>query len=72
MNLYYFDNAATTKLDNEVLKEMLPFLNNEFGNASSIYKLGKNSKNAIEKAREKISKILNCDSSEIYFTSRRY
>ncbi len=69
MNNIYFDNAATTKLDEEVLKEMMPYLTNEYGNASSIYKLGRNNRNAVETAREKIAKVINADPNEIYFTS---
>lgn len=69
MNLYYFDNAATTALDEDVFNEMLPFLTSYYGNASSLYDLGKTSKQAIEKSRLEIAKILNCKPSEIYFTS---
>ena len=69
MNNIYFDNAATTKLDDEVLKEMIPYLKENYGNASSIYKLGRESRRAIEDSREKIAKVLNCKQSEIYFTS---
>lgn len=65
----YFDNAATTKIDEEVLKESLPYLKEFYGNASSIYKIGRESRKAIEESREKIAKILNCESSEIYFTA---
>ena len=69
MKNVYFDNSATTKLDEDVLKKMIPYLTNEYGNASSIYELGRQSKKAIEDAREKVAKVLNCDPSEIYFTS---
>ncbi len=69
MENVYFDNSATTRLDDEVLKEMLPYLNQNYGNASSIYKLGRESKKAIEETREKLAKTLNCDPSEIYFTA---
>lgn len=69
MENVYFDNSATTRLDDNVLKEMLPYLKENYGNASSIYKLGRTSKKAIEEAREKVSKILNCKPSEIYFTA---
>ncbi len=69
MNLYYFDNAATTKLDNDVLNEMLPFLSENYGNASSLYELGVYSKKAIENSRTKISQIINCKPNELYFTS---
>lgn len=69
MNNVYFDNAATTKLDENVLEAMLPYLKENYGNASSIYKSGRESKKAIEDARAKIAKILNCNHDEIYFTS---
>lgn len=69
MRNVYFDNAATTKLDNDVLKEILPFLKEDYGNPSSVYKLGRTSKKAIENAREKVARVLNCNPSEIYFTS---
>lgn len=69
MNYIYFDNAATTKLDDEVFKEMMPYFINEYGNASSIYKLGRNSRNAVETAREKIAEAINAEPREIYFTS---
>lgn len=65
----YFDNNATTKVDDEVLKEMIPYFKEYYGNASSIYKLGQKSKNKIEEVREKISSILKCNLNEIYFTS---
>ena len=60
MENIYFDNAATTKLDEEVFQEMLPYLKENYGNASSIYKLGRESKKAVEDSREKIAKVLNC------------
>ena len=69
MENIYFDNAATTKLDEEVFQEMLPYLKENYGNASSIYKLGRESKKAVEDSREKIAKVLNCKPSEIYFTA---
>ena len=69
MKNIYFDNAATTKLDEEVLEEMIPYLKENYGNASSIYKLGRDSRKAVEDSREKIAKVLNCKPSEIYFTS---
>jgi len=69
MDNVYFDNSATTKLDEEVLKEMMPYLTEQYGNASSIYKIGRNSKKAIEEVREKVAKILNCEPNEIYFTA---
>lgn len=69
MKIFYFDNAATTRLDNNVFNEMLPYMDNIYGNASSSYILGKKSKVAIENSREKVAKILNSKPSEIYFTS---
>ena len=69
MKEVYFDNSATTKLDKEVLKEMMPYLKEHYGNASSIYKIGRQSKEAIEEAREKVAKVLNCETDEIYFTA---
>ena len=69
MENIYFDNAATTKLDDEVLDAMMPYLKENYGNASSIYKLGRESRKALEEAREKIAKILNCKPNEIYFTA---
>ena len=69
MNQIYFDNSATTKLDEEVLKEMMPYLTEDYGNASSIYKLGRESRKAIEEARERIAKAIHAEPNEIYFTS---
>ena len=69
MKHIYLDNSATTRLDDEVLKEMMPYLTEEYGNASSIYKLGRNTRNAVETAREKIAKAINAEPDEIYFTS---
>lgn len=69
MNQIYFDNSATTKLDEEVLKEMMPYLTEDYGNASSIYTLGRESRKAIEEARERIAKAIHAEPNEIYFTS---
>ncbi len=69
MEHIYLDNSATTRLDEEVIKEMMPYLTEEYGNASSIYKLGRNTRNAVETAREKIAKAINAEPEEIYFTS---
>lgn len=65
----YADNAATTKISPEVLNAMYPYLTEEYGNASSIYSLGRNAKKAIESSREKVAKAIGADPSEIYFTS---
>lgn len=67
--MIYFDNAATTKLSSEVLDVMMPYFTEQYGNASQPYNIGKNSKKAIEEAREIIAKSINASSSEIVFTS---
>lgn len=67
--MIYFDNAATTKLDENVLETMMPYLTNSFGNPSSIYKLAQKNRIAIENSRNKIAKIINAKPNEIYFTS---
>ena len=64
----YFDHAATTGVKEAVLKEMLPYFNIEYGNASSIYGIGRRAKRAIEEAREKVAKVINAKPNEIYFT----
>lgn len=69
MNTIYLDHNATTKTDEEVVKAMLPYLLEHYGNASSIYKMGRENRRAVEDAREKVANILNCESKEIYFTS---
>ena len=65
----YADNAATTAVSDEVLQAMLPYFREGFGNASSIYKLGRDAQKAVETAREKVAKALGADPREIYFTS---
>lgn len=67
--MIYFDNAATTKISDKVLEEMMPYLKENYGNASSIYSLGQKSRAAIENSRIKIAEILKTKPSEIYFTS---
>ncbi|HYJ38360.1 MAG TPA: cysteine desulfurase family protein [Chitinophagaceae bacterium] len=69
MNRIYFDNAATTALDPEVLDAMMPYLTDMFGNPSSIYSYGRESRLAIENARKSVAKILNAHPAEIFFTS---
>lgn len=68
MKIRYFDNAATTKVKREVLEEMLPYFNEKYGNASSLYSIGRISKKAIEEARKKVATFINCSPNEIYFT----
>ncbi len=65
---FYFDYAATTPVKKEVLEEMLPFFNINFGNPSSIYSIGRQSRAALDIARDKIAKTLNSKSDEIFFT----
>src|ERR1035438_3785679 len=69
MRRIYFDNAATTSLDPEVLSVMMPFLTEKFGNPSSIYSYGRETKMAIENARKSVSRLLNANPGEIFFTS---
>lgn len=68
-NRIYFDNAATTALDPTVLEAMMPYLTDKFGNPSSIYSYGRETKMAIETARKSVAKILNAHPAEIFFTS---
>lgn len=67
--IIYLDNGATTKVDDEVLKEMIPYFNENYGNASSLHTLGVNGYESIKKARELIAKTINAESDEIIFTS---
>ncbi len=68
-NIIYVDNAATTKISPEVIESMLPYLKEDYGNPSSIYSLGRESRKAVESAREQVAKAINSETSEIYFTS---
>ncbi len=69
MSRIYFDNAATTALDPEVLDAMMPYLTEKFGNPSSVYSYGRETKLAIENARKSVARILNAAPGEIFFTS---
>ncbi|MBI1783169.1 MAG: cysteine desulfurase [Sphingobacteriales bacterium] len=69
MNRIYFDNAATTPLDSQVLEAMMPYMTEKFGNPSSIYSYGRESRLAVENARKSVAKILNAHPAEIFFTS---
>ncbi|MBO5734247.1 MAG: cysteine desulfurase NifS [Clostridia bacterium] len=64
----YLDNSATTPLKKEVLDEMMPYLCEHYGNPSSIYKIGREAKAAIETARQKVATSIGADSKEIFFT----
>lgn len=65
----YLDNAATTKISDNVLNAMMPYLTEGYGNASSIYSLGRESAIALNKAREQAAKAFGCEQREVYFTS---
>lgn len=65
----YFDHAATTATKEEVLKEMLPYFNMEYGNPSSMYSIGRKTRKVVEEARRKVALAIGGDSKEIYFTS---
>jgi cysteine desulfurase len=68
--MIYLDNNATTRIDDEVLNTMLPFLKDEYGNASSLqHKMGRNAHQAIEKSRQSIAKLIGANPKEIFFTS---
>ena len=69
MKTLYFDHAATTPVSEQVLAEMLPYFEHQYGNASAMYALGRQSKRAIEQARKKVANAINAKQSEIYFTS---
>jgi cysteine desulfurase len=69
MDRIYFDNAATTPLDPLVLESMMPYLGAQFGNPSSIYSYGRETRMAIEQARKLVAKNLGARPAEIFFTS---
>jgi cysteine desulfurase len=69
MERIYFDNAATTHLDADVLDAMMPYLTERFGNPSSIYSYGRESRMAVENARKSVARILGAHPAEIFFTS---
>ena len=67
--MIYLDNSATTMLDEAVLEEMLPWMRHEYGNASSIYALGRRARVVVEKARTEVAGLINAHPAEITFTS---
>ncbi len=69
MKIRYFDHAATTPVSSSVMQEMLPYFNTEYGNASSLYSLGRQARNAVEQARRRVANSLGAKPEEIYFTS---
>ena len=68
-HIVYLDHAATTKIDDAVLKEMLPYLQYNYGNASALYSLGRSSREAVENARKQVANVIGASPNEIYFTS---
>jgi cysteine desulfurase len=68
MKNVYMDYSATTYVKPEVLEEMLPYFTEKFGNPSSFYGISRETKKAIDKAREQVAKTLNCRPDEVYFT----
>ena len=65
----YADNAATTKMSRSAIDAMIPYMENVFGNPSSLYTIGQEAKEALEDARERAAKCLGCEAREITFTS---
>ncbi len=68
-NIIYMDNHATTPIAPEVLEAMMPYLTTHFGNASSTHRFGTTAKDAVEKARHQIARLLGCSAGEVFFTS---
>ena len=68
-DLIYMDNAATTPVSDSVLEAMLPFLKNQYGNASAVYRIGRDAHQAVEDARRRIARVLHAGAMDIYFTS---
>ncbi|HHV28892.1 cysteine desulfurase NifS [Acetivibrio mesophilus] len=66
--IIYLDHAATTPVNPQVLEAMLPYFSDKFGNASSIYSIGRESKKAIEESREKVAKAIGALPREVFFT----
>ena len=67
--MIYFDNNATTPLDERVLDAMMPFLKTMYGNPSSVHRLGRIAKSAVESAREQVAALVDAPPAQIIFTS---
>lgn len=67
--MIYMDHSATSPVDPQVLKEMLPYFKENFGNASTLYSLGREARTAMEKARKQVASLIGANPDEIYFTS---
>jgi len=68
MKRIYLDHAATTYVDKKILEAMMPYFSEDFGNPNSIYTSGRKAKDAVEKSRATITRILNCGFDELIFT----
>ena len=68
-NLIYLDNASSTKIDERVIEEMLPFIREHYGNPSSVHQAGADAREGLDKARIKVANLIGADPEEIYFTS---
>ena len=67
--MIYLDYAATTPIDQRVLDKMMPYFRENFGNSSSVHRLGQKAESAVDEAREKVASVLHCKPEEIVFTS---
>ena len=67
--IIYADNAATTRMSDSVIEAMLPYMKEHYGNASAIYRIGREAHQAVENARKRIAKVINAGPMDIYFTS---
>ncbi len=65
----YADNAATTRMSRTAIDAMIPYMENVYGNPSSLYSIGQEAKEALEQAREEVAAVINADPREILFTS---
>src|SRR3974390_1119040 len=64
----YLDNSATTKVREEVIEAMVPYLGQDFGNPSSPHEYGRKAKKALDTARQQVAQLLSCDEEEVYFS----
>ena len=69
MDRIYTDNAATTRVSEEVLEAMLPYLTEKYGNPNSLHSAGREVRIAVDRAREQVAAAIGCEPSEIYFTA---
>src|SRR3954469_24736713 len=69
MDLVYLDNNATTKPAPQVIAEMVPYLTEIYGNPSSVHRFGQTARKAVDEARGRIAKLINCAEAELLFTA---